>query len=495
VTLAPAVAPAALVRATANAAVRFASGHAAGARTRQAVTLAEGVVRAMVLTKVKAAAVVLLVLGALGLAAGLSAQRVGAEKPEADEAPALVPGSGDGVRMPAAALAKLGVQVAEAKPRPAAKARVLQLTGTLAIDPDRLARVRCRFAPAEVVEIGRPEGKGEDRPLRLGDKVRKGQLLAVVSSIAVGAKKNDLYLAQAQLDLDKERLGYAERMYKKGYLTESHVRNARRAVAADQTAVSRAENSLSAWGIPARDIEAVRKEGGARGDKPETQEAVTARLKRWSRVELTAPEDGTILERNVSRNDFVTDRTANLFQIARLDRLVVLAQVHEADLPTLEALKPAQRRWDIRPRADRDAPAFQGRIDDVGHVIDPKAHTALARGFVENAEGRWRAGQVVTATVTLPPPAGEVTLPATAVVEQGRQTFVFVQPDAKHSFYEQRRVSVVRRGGGVVHVRSRLTPEQERQGLQTVRPGERVVTAGGVELQAILDDLKAGADR
>jgi hypothetical protein len=30
--------------------------------------------------------------------------------------------------------------------------------------------------------------------------------------------------------------------------------------------------------------------------------------------------------------------------------------------------------------------------------------------------------------------------------------------------------------------------------LQTVRPGERVVTAGSVELQAILDDLKADAD-
>jgi cobalt-zinc-cadmium efflux system membrane fusion protein len=494
-TLAPAVAPAALVGATVNAALLFASGPAAGALTGQAVTLAEGVVRAMVLTKVKVAAVVLLSLGALGLAAGLSTQRVLAEKPEADEAPALVRGRGDGVRMPAEALAKLGIQVAEVKPPPSAKARVLQLTGTLAIDPDRLARVRCRFAPAEVVEIGRPKGKGEDRPLRPGDKVRKGQLLAAVDSIEVGAKKNDLYLAQTQLNLGKERLAYTERMYKKGYLTETHVLNARRAVQADQNAVTLFENSLSAWGIPAREIEAVRKEGGAEGDKPETQEAVKARMKRWTRVELTAPEDGTIIERNVSRNEVVTDRTVNLFQIARLDQLVVLAQVSEADLRALDALKPEQRRWDIRPSADRDAPAFQGWIDDVGHVIDPNVNTALAKGFVENREGRLRAGQAVTATVTLPPPAGEVTLPATAVVEEGHQAFVFVQPDAKKFVYEQRRVSVVRRGGDVVSVRSRLTPEQERQGLQTVRPGERVVTAGSVELKAILDDLKAGDDR
>src|SRR5262249_10439275 len=170
--------------------------------TGQAVTLAEGVVRAMVLTKVKTAAVVVLVLGALSLAAGLSAQRVGAEKPAADEAPALVRGSGDGVRIPAAAPAKLGIQVADVKPRSVAPRRVLQLTGTLALDPDRLARVRCSCAPAVVVELGRPEGQGEEQPLRVGDKVRKGQLLAVVDSSEVGAKKSDLYLAQAQLNLD-----------------------------------------------------------------------------------------------------------------------------------------------------------------------------------------------------------------------------------------------------------------------------------------------------
>jgi hypothetical protein len=57
------------------------------------------------------------------------------------------------------------------------------------------------------------------------------------------------------------------------------------------------------------------------------------------------------------------------------------------------------------------------------------------------------------------------------------------------------RVTATRRGQDVVHVRSRLTPEQERQEFQTVRPGERVVTAGLVELKAILEDLTADRDR
>ena len=42
---------------------------------------------------------------------------------------------------------------------------------------------------------------------------------------------------------------------------------------------------------------------------------------------------------------------------------------------------------------------------------------------------------------------------------------------------------------------ARLTAEQERQGCQTVRPGERIVTAGTVELKAVLEDLKAREER
>jgi hypothetical protein len=69
------------------------------------------------------------------------------------------------------------------------------------------------------------------------------------------------------------------------------------------------------------------------------------------------------------------------------------------------------------------------------------------------------------------------------------------QPDAKQDIYEQRQLAVVRRGQDVVHIRARLSPEQERERLQTVRPGERVVTGGAVELKALFDDLKAGGDR
>jgi cobalt-zinc-cadmium efflux system membrane fusion protein len=494
VELTPGKTPAAMVGATVQAALAYVSGQASGgALSKPAITLAEGVLRAMMLSKMKMAFAGLLVVGVLCLGAGLGTKRVRAEKGEAEEKPALVRGS-DGVRLPAGLHVKLGIQSAEVKPRGPARPRVLQLPGSLAIDPKRLTRIRCRFAPAEVIEIGQIEGKGEKRELRAGDKVRKGQRLAILRSVDVGAKKSDLFDALWQLHLDQNLLDRTEKV--RDAVPEVFIARARRNVQADRNVVNRARNTLWTWGIPEEEIEAIGKEAEEslkRKEKLETMKELQARLERWSRVELKAPSDGVIVERNVAQHEIVKAPTSNLFQIAQLDRLVVLAQVHEDVLPLLNALKPEERRWTIRTR--EGAPAVPGWIEEIGYLIDPNQHTAVAKGGVDNHEGRLRAGQFITASVTLPPPAGELVLPAGAIVEEEHRTYVFVQPDAKKFFYELRRVAVVRRGQDVVHIRSRLTPEQERQGFQTVRSGERVVTAGAVELKAILEDLKAGTDR
>jgi cobalt-zinc-cadmium efflux system membrane fusion protein len=544
--LAPSAAPAALIGPTVRAAVSFATNRAADGALSAPAALAKGVLQAMLLTRLTKAVAAIFVLSVLGVGTGLGGLRVVAQRPGAPEAPVLIRGA-DSVRLPAELTVKTGIQTAEARARPA-RGRVLQWPGSLALDPERLSRVRCRFAPAEVLEVGKPgsdaamgdavsqellrevlRGPTEEKPelgyypparalvlkaalqrvvvkpdaeqreLRTGDRVRKGQVLAVLSSLDVAAKKQDLFDALVQLKLDQEILRRAES--NREAIPEVFLLQAKRTVQADLNAITRAERTLLAWGIPENDIEAVRKEAneegkpGAGGLDPKSAAARKERLKRWSRVEIRAPQDGTIIERNVTRSEIITDVTVNLFTIARLDRLRVVVHVAEGDLPVLNALEPKQRRWTIRTPSDPEAPPLEGWIDHVGYLIDPKQHTVVVTGLIDNPRGRARAGQYITASLTLPPAVGEVVLPASALVEDGRHSFVFVQPDPKRFVYEQRRVSVVRRGQDVVHIRSQLTPEQEREGVRTVRPGERVVTGGVVEVQALLEDLKAAAGK
>jgi multidrug efflux pump subunit AcrA (membrane-fusion protein) len=194
------------------------------------------------------------------------------------------------------------------------------------------------------------------------------------------------------------------------------------------------------------------------------------------------------VERNVAVGD-ITDPNTALFVIADLRRLAVVAYAPEADLPALRA-PPAAGRWLIRPRAEPDSPAVPGRIEGLGVAVDPQTHTVLVRGWVENAGGLLRPGQLVTATIRLAAVPGEVAVPASALVQDGGPALVFVQPDSRERRYELRRVVVVRRGAEMVHVRCRPGPAEARQGFGALRPGERVVTAGAVALKALLDDLR-----
>ena len=140
------------------------------------------------------------------------------------------------------------------------------MPGSTALDPARLIRVRVRFAPAEVVEMGKIDdphsSPGNIPPLRrdlqVGDAVKKGELLAVLFSVDVGNKKNDLFDALSQLRLDEEVLKRAEAH--SAAVPEVFLLNARRNVQADINAVNRAENTLKTWAIPEDDIQAVREE-------------------------------------------------------------------------------------------------------------------------------------------------------------------------------------------------------------------------------------------
>src|SRR4051794_23456399 len=81
------------------------------------------------------------------------------------------------VYLPASMARRLGVRTEPA--RVATHSGALFLRGVLAIDPAHHVRVRPRFG-GEVVEVGTTRGaEGEERELGPGDRVAKGQRLAI----------------------------------------------------------------------------------------------------------------------------------------------------------------------------------------------------------------------------------------------------------------------------------------------------------------------------
>jgi cobalt-zinc-cadmium efflux system membrane fusion protein len=389
--------------------------------------------------------------------------------------------------------------------------RSMVLPGSTALDPTRLYRIRARFAPARVTEIAQVRdeaasqaaGKSVFRELRPGDRVQKGDVLAVFYSVDVGNKKNDLIDAISQRYLDEEILEKAEKAFRTGALPEIYMLNAQRNVEADRNAERRAVNNLRTWDIPEPEIKACYDEA-ERLKKLKGKERDLAKVEKndmWPVVKLVAPDDGVILERNVTRAEMIVDPTVNLFQIGNVDRLWILANCPEDDLPVLHDLKPDQLKWTIRTVGANAVEGLKGRIDEIGFLIDPNQHTAIIKGHIDNPRELIRGGQFISATIKLPPPPGVVEIPIDALVDDGQQAVVFVQPDpAKHE-YTLRRVQVTHRFEKTAFVRCTAIPkeqqrskEEEEMGLLPKEPlhaGERILVTAVGELKAALLDLES----
>jgi membrane fusion protein, heavy metal efflux system len=402
--------------------------------------------------------------------------------------------------------------------------RPLVLPGSMRLDPARLDRIKARFAPARVVELAQVHdrspktGQTEYRDLRPGDIVFKGDILGVFYSVDVGSRKNDLLDALVQLDLDQKILDEARKHVEA--VPQVFMITYERAVQGDRNAVNRALNNLKLWDIPQDEIDAlqveaqkicadkdawlktpegrwVNREKQAKGAKLPHQDTENP----WGRVTLRSDLDGVVIECNVRKGEMVVDNSINLFQIADVSRLQVIANCPEDTLPTLESLDRRERKWTVQTVGGAAATGLVGTIDEIGYMIDPNQHTAIIKGYVANPGKRIRAGQYITATVNVPPPDDVVVIPADALVEDGRQSLVFVQPVAGEHYFTMRRVQVTNRFERTVFVRAtpipkraQLTDQEKEEGLlpkEPLQPGERVLLSGSLELKRVVTDLEA----
>jgi cobalt-zinc-cadmium efflux system membrane fusion protein len=411
----------------------------------------------------------------------------------------LAPGK-DAICLSPETAAKLGVQTCAVETSSAPV--TLEMSGTLMLDADRLSHVHARF-PGEIVELG--PGDGRSAAVSFGQPVRKGQLLAVIWSRDLGEKKSDLIDALSQLRVDEESLERISKAAAEGSVPDRILQDTRRKVEADRIAVSRAVRTLQSWRITKEEIDEVRAEAdrlsrenqlprekaagpGVPGAPPGTpgHEELVAQ---WAKLEVRAPLDGTVIERNVALGDLV-DTNIDLFKVADLSRLRVVAHAYEEDLPSLDALKDDQRTWSVAVGSGPDAATRPGRFDQVGCIIDPNQHTALVMGWVDNPDGRLRVGQFVTVRLEVPPPKSEVVIPASALCEEGGRTTVFLHPEGTQE-YVRRQVIVSRRSGDKVFLRSQVTAEERQRGLEPLPAGQLVVTSRIAQLTASLNELKS----
>jgi membrane fusion protein, heavy metal efflux system len=372
--------------------------------------------------------------------------------------------------------------------KPAPEPDPLLLPGYLSVDPSKLIPVHSRFS-GEVVHIGRIDardanGKQASRFLRYGDPVKQGDVLAVVWSTDIGQKKSELVDALSKYVLDQRLL---DNLRKAGSAVSGReIAEARRAAEADRIAILSAKRTLISWRLTEDEVAIVEREAEQlRQESPQTAAAET-----WAELEIRAPMDGVILEKNVNVGEIV-ETTDNLFKIGDLTRIQVLAYVYEEDLPTLEQLEPSERHWKIDLKSDPNDLQRPGMFELIGDVIDSVTRTGPVIGWIDNQDRRLRVNQFVTATINMPADPTMVAVPTSALIEEGGTEAVFVETDPKRHEVARRVVAVTRRGKDDIFIRSEPNEQERQEGAQPLAVGERVVMRGGLELDSELRNLQS----
>jgi len=398
----------------------------------------------------------------------------------------------DTIRFSAKGLQTVGIETVEVTPAPAPEP--VKLPGSILIDPNRLVRLHSRF-PGEIVALGSAVGASspgaQPRQFRYGDRVDKGQLMAVVWSKEIGEKKSELVDAISKSALDKTLLDKLEAAVKAepGVVPEPRLQEARRNYEADLIAAARAERTLQSWRMNEEEIEEVRQE--ARRIK-EHRSADPREARKWAETEVRSPIDGIIVEKNYNVGDLI-DTSFDLFKIADLGRVQVLINAYEEDLPVVRSLRPEQRNWLVEVKSDPNDVPTAVTFDTIGNLIEPAQHAGAVMGRVDNPEGRFKIGQFITATMELPADPALVVVPTSALIEDGICTQVWVQTDAEHHEFTCRKVAVVHRGRDRAYVRREPRAAEKESGAGPLKAGDRVIRSGVLELLEELKGLQAAA--
>ena len=314
------------------------------------------------------------------------------------------------------------------------------LPGRLAWDEDHTSRV---FAPYA--------GRVERLLATVGQRVRRGQALAVLSSADIGQAQADLHKAEADQALNRSSLGRVRDLVEGGVIARKDQDQAEADLARSSAEANRARARLAQYGV-----------SGVSGVSGPAGNAVTQSLT------LTAPLAGLVVERNSNPGAEVRTDVAGAPLFTLSDPATLWATL-DLDESQLALLQPGQTVELVT--AAWPGQVFAATVLNIGAAVDAASRTVKVRARVANPDGRLKAEMFVNARVAAH--GGLPLVPADAVFLHGEQSSVFV-PRGKGRF-ERRDVTV------------RAAGPQFLQVVAGLAAGDQVVVGGALYLNQLLD--------
>jgi membrane fusion protein, heavy metal efflux system len=298
-----------------------------------------------------------------------------------------------------------------------------QLVANGVVSPDVARTVPVvSIATGRVVEI----------KARLGDTVKKGQVLLRVQSADLSTAFSDYKKAVADETLAAKQLDRAQGLYDHGAIALNDFQVAQDTQAKAAVDVSTAADHLRVLGADPANPSAI--------------------------LNIVAPISGVITDQQVTNAAGVAGLgSANPFTISDLSSVWIVCDVYENDLASIKVGDTA----DIKVNAFPDK-VLKGRVSNIGAVLDPNLRSAKVRVEVANP-GFLKVGMFVTATFKGQKSQTHALIPASAVLHLHDKDWVYV-PAGDKKF---KRVAVV--AGATL-------PDKTQEILSGINPGDQVVS-------------------
>lgn len=247
----------------------------------------------------------------------------------------------------------------------------LNLLGEVKLNEDSMLQIVPRLA-----------GVVESVAVNAGDKVSKGQLLAVISSQALVDLRTEVLATQKRHTLARSNFEREKKLWEEKISAEQDYLHARNAMQEADITLQSAQQKLASLG------------------------AGMASKGNLNRYEIRSPIAGTVTEKHISMGQSLKDDAA-IFTVANLSSVWVEIAIPAKDLNNVRTGQSA------KVSANAFEATAEGKLGYVGAVMGEQTRTAKARLLLPNTKGVWYPGLTVNVALL----SAEVEVPVAIVNE------------------------------------------------------------------------------
>jgi cobalt-zinc-cadmium efflux system membrane fusion protein len=290
--------------------------------------------------------------------------------------------------------------------------------------------------------------------VELGSKVNRGQTLATILSTELADAQAAYLKVVAEVEEHHQHHHRTTELVELGAASREELEQATSMYKTAQATLASATERLLLLGMNEKQVDALR--SAQKFPKP--------------LIGVEAPVSGTLVGRAVNTGEVVM-QGKEMFRVADLSSVWVIAQIFERDFQTVNISTPAIVTTSAYP-----ARSFAGRVSYIDPRVDPQTRTAQVRIELANPREALKLGMFVDvnfggAGQTASSAHSVAVVPRSAIQTIGARQVVYLATDRPGSFV-QREVAIGQEASGRIPVYS------------GVNAGERVVTEGSFLLRA-----------